>query len=400
MLKSTSVFVMLHLSLIFAGFMIGGFSTSLPLIQGEFLFSDTEMGFLGSLNLWGMMIGALVFGVVADRIGRKKLIIMALFVGAVMNSLIFFANDFAVFALLRLLTGVGIGAITPLSASLLSEYLTAKTRTFMLTILMTGIPIGQLLVATTGIIILDFLPWRFLFLFSLVACLLLPLMMRYLPETLSKAGDKKTTLAEAGEALDSAEDNAGLFVGKRLRNLLLLFVVFFCNLYVFYGVSTWLPGLMAIQGFALVSGLIFLVAFLVGNISLPIFAGSLINRLGYKKIMFIAYIILVTMIFLLSLGIDGVWGFPLVFLIGGSVGVVQNMVVAIAPNFFPSRLRGSAIGICSAGSRVGSALAPIIVGFLIAWQLQPAGIFLTFIIPAIIAMIALLLTCPFNQRNI
>ena len=383
-MKKFLVFMMLHLSLIFSGFLIGSFSVSLPLIMSELGFSDAQMGILGSSNLWGMMIGALSFGFLADRLGRKRLIIISFAMAVLINGMIFFISSYSLFIILRFTTGIGIGAITPLTVSLLSEYFSEQRRTMLLTTLMTGIPIGQLIVALSSMIILESFHWRLLFLMGMFGLLLILLMMLLLPETLPVAAIK--------------QKQEQLFQRKYLRNLIPLCLVFFSNLYVFYGVTIWLPGLMAIQGVALISGILFLAVFLVGNISIPILAGGISERWGYKKVMSFFYLGLIVMIALLSQGHDGALNFLFVFLVGGCVGVAQNMIVAISPRFFPAHMRGSAIGLCSACSRIGSAVAPIIVGFLVTAQMLPGQIFMTFIIPAIIGMIGMLSTCSLRVK--
>jgi len=184
---------------------------------------------------------------------------------------------------------------------------------------------------------------------------------------------------------------------KYIRNTIVLCVAFFCNLYVFYGVSTWLPGLMMERGHAVLSGVAFLAVFLAGNISVAVLAGRLADTIGAKKVMGFFYICLVVMIVLLSMEVEGLLVYVFVFLVGGSVGVAQNMTVAITPQFFPIAFRGTIVGLCSASSRVGSAIAPIVVGILMQQQMGVNGIFLTFTIPAVIGMVAILQTRSCNE---
>ena len=407
-----SVFLLLHSSLVLAGYGVGVYGVTLTSMRAELLFHDAEIGFLASANLWGMMIGAIVFGSISDRIGRKSMLLCALAITFIFNGLVFSSSGFVVFAALRFIAGVGVGAITPLAVSLLSEYSPRKNRTFLLTLLMTGIPTGQLMAAIMGLFFLTNQGWRFLYLLSFLGLGLIPLVLFFLPESMRfysiKADEsmmlkllRKTSLTESfseGDIYHVSAVNrqkisfALLNNRKYVRNTFVLCIAFFCNLYVFYGVSTWLPGLMMERGHAVLSGVTFLAVFLVGNISVAAVVGRFSDTLGAKKIMTLFYFCLVLMIVLLSMDVEGVWVFIFVFLVGGSVGVAQNMTVAITPQFFPIAFRGTIVGLCSASSRVGSAIAPIVVGVLMQQQMGVNAIFLTFTIPAVIGMVAILQT--------
>ena len=407
-----SVFLLLHSSLVLAGYGVGVYGVTLTSMRAELSFHDAEIGFLGSTNLWGMMIGALLFGGISDRIGRKNMLLGALGITFVFNGLIFFSSSFVTFAMLRFVAGVGVGAITPLAVSLLSEYSPRQNRTFLLTLLMTGIPTGQLITAMIGLVFLTNQGWRFLYLLSFFGLGLIPLVLFFLPESmrfflvkehkckilhfLRKVNPTESFFHEDIYQVSAVNRQkisfALLFDRKYIRNTFVLCVAFFCNLYVFYGVSTWLPGLMMERGHAVLSGVTFLAVFLVGNISVAAIVGRFADALETKKIMSFFYLCLVMMIVLLSIDIEGIWLFIFVFLVGGSVGVAQNMTVAITPQFFPVAFRGTIVGLCSASSRVGSAIAPIVVGLLMQQQMGVSGIFLTFTIPALIGMMAILQT--------
>ena len=407
-----SVFLLLHSALVLAGYVVGVYGVTLTSMRADLLFQDAEIGFLASTNLWGMMIGALVFGSISDRIGRKGMFLCSLTITFIFNGFIFLNSYFIIFAILRFVAGIGIGALTPLSVSLLSEYSPRKNRTFLLALLMTGIPTGQLIAAMMGLVFLTNQGWRFLYLLSFLGLGLIPPVLFFLPEsmrfylTMKQKGKVCLFLHRVNPDLSFSQDEeyqisevnrqkisfSVLFDKKYIRNTVVLCFAFFCNLYVFYGVSTWLPGLMMERGHAVLSGVTFLVVFLAGNISVAVLAGRFADRIGAKKVMCFFYICLMVMIVLLSLEVEGALVYVFVFLVGGSVGVAQNMTVAITPQFFPIAFRGTIVGLCSASSRVGSAIAPIVVGILMQQQMGVNGIFLTFTIPALIGMVAILQT--------
>jgi len=403
------IFCILYSSFIVSGFALGAYSVTLSSIRLDFSLSEAQSGFLASSALFGMMVGALFLGMISDHIGRKITLWSAIAIFSVSNGLVGFVGSYWVFALLRFIAGVGVGALTPLCVSLLSEFSPKSRRTFLITLLMTGMPLGQLLVAASGIVFLDLFGWRFIYLLSFLGLSILPLVSVHLPESMkfyiaSHKIDKITNFLAKATTFVSSPDysydiNAinkektsiiTLFTGKYIRNSIALSLVFFCNMYVFYGVSTWLPALMSNQGHTIVSGLAFLSIFLLGNILTAPAIGYFVDKFGYKSLMSIFYVIMAIVIVLFSFRLVEHAQFIFVFLIGGCIGVGQNTVLAIIPQFYTVAQRGTAIGAFSACSRVGSFIAPAVVGVMLSNNFGINFVFLFFAIPAVIGLLAIL----------
>ncbi|MCL2024622.1 MAG: MFS transporter [Coriobacteriia bacterium] len=407
-----TVFLLLFSSQLLAGYGIGSYSVTLTSIQAELGFADAQVGFLASAALFGMVIGALVLGFSSDRLGRKKLIVVGITILSIFNGLIIVVDGMTSFLLLRFIAGFGIGAMTPLCVSLMSEYSPAAKRTFLITLMMTGVPFGQFLASLSGTLLLESVGWRAVYVASFAGLALVPFLVLLLPDSMKsyvERGDvtRITYLLEriAPKLAPSDDDHyvldaenrqkalpRTLFSRTYVRNTLVICLMFFCNLYVFYGVSTWLPGLMAIQGHELRSSLMFLSVFLLGNLLAAPVAGLCADRFGYKRVMGIFYVTLVIAIVLLSVGTGGFTPYVLVFIAGGSVGTAHNMTLAITPRFYPLSLRGTAIGLGSACSRVGSAIAPTLVGVMLSFGTQANVIFLTFAVPALLGLVAVMST--------
>jgi AAHS family benzoate transporter-like MFS transporter len=275
-----------------------------------------------------------------------------------------------------------------------------------------GMPFGQFFSSLAGIAFLDGFGWRFLYLLSFFGLALLPPVYLFLPESMKFYIDRddgprvRLFLGRAAPGFGLSPDDVfemapahradpsmgALFSRKYIRNTAALSLAFFCNLYVFYGVSTWLPGLMAAQGYALRSSLAFLSAFLIGNVLTAAVAGLYADGVGYRKMLGFFYVTLAVTIALLSIGFGGLAPYILVFIAGGCVGVGQNMALAITPRFYPIALRGTVIGLCSACSRVGSGVAPVVIGLMLSLHMQLNLIFLSFVVPALFGLAAVLST--------
>lgn len=406
------VFVLLLLALLFDGYDMGIYGVTLPSIMKELNLTPTQTGLLASAGMFGMMFGALLFGSLSDIIGRKKVIIIGILTYSVFNGIVAFIHSASVFAVVRFIAGMGMGALTPVVISLLSEYTPKANRTLLLTLVMVGIPGGQLLASLTGVAFLESLGWRVLYLLTLVALVVVAFVVTHVPESMKFYVPKQETntikkvLAKANPEFEQTDEDVyelsvvnrqkasvfSLFKAGYARNTILVWITFFCNLYLFFGVSTWLPKLMTMLGYPLKSSVVFLAVFLLGGVLTTPVVGWLGDKYGYKKVMPVLYIMAAVLVSLLSTGMSMGIFYVLLFFAGCAVSMVQSLTLAAAPDFYPIAFRGTAMGWGSAVSRLGSAIAPTVVGILLTAKVPVNIVFLTFIIPAVIACIAILLT--------
>lgn len=397
---------------IFDGYDMGVNGVTLPLVMKELGLTATQVGLLASVAMVGMMLGASLFGSLADIIGRKKVIIIGIFIYSIFNGIVGFVHSASVFAVVRFIAGLGMGAITPVIVSLLSEFSPKANRTFLLTLVVIGVPIGQLCASLAGVAFLNAQGWRVFYYAAFISLIAVFFIVAHVPESMKfyvakgKTDTIRKILSKTNpEFVFSDEDVyvvsdlnskkvsiCSLFGKDYARNTILIWIAFFCNLYLYFGVSTWLPKLMTIMGYTLTSSIVFLAIFLIGGIALGPFIGMLGDKFGYKKVMPLLYIASAILISLLSFKSSTVVFYILLFLAGAAVSSVQNLTLAVAPEFYPISIRGTAVGWGSAISRLGSATAPIIIGVLIQAKFSMTTVFESFIIPAIIGCIAILLT--------
>lgn len=406
------VFILLLSALIFDGYDMGIYGVTLTSIMADMGISPTQTGLLASAGMYGMMFGALFFGMLSDVIGRKKVIIIGIFIYSLFNAAVALISNYWVFVIVRFIAGMGMGAITPVVISLLSEYTPKANRTLLLTMVMIGIPLGQLISATVGVAFLEPLGWKALYLFTLIALFVVVFVMSHVPDSMRfyvPRGETKTikkVLAKANPEFEQTDNDiyeisqtnnqkasvASLFKAGYARNTIFLWIVFFCNLYLFFGVSTWLPKLMTMLGYPLKSSVVFLAVFLLGGVLTTPIVGRLGDKYGYKKIMPVLYLLCAISISLLSFKLNMMVFYAVLFLAGCGVTLIQSITLAAAPDFYPIAFRGTAMGWGSAVSRLGSAVAPTVVGVLLQALVPVNIVFLTFIIPAVVGCIAILLT--------
>lgn len=406
------VFVLLLLALIFDGYDMGIYGVTLPSIMTDIGINPTQTGLLASAGMYGMMLGALFFGMLSDIIGRKKVIIIGIFIYSIFNAIVVLIDSYASFAVVRFIGGMGMGAITPVVMTLLSEYTPRANRTLLLSLVMIGVPLGQLLSSLAGVVLLEPMGWRFLYLVTLIALVIVGFVVTHVPDSMKfyvPRNDVKTikkVLTKANPEFVQSESDVyelsvtnkqkasvtSLFKAGYARNTIFVWIAFFCNLYLFFGVSVWLPKLMTMLGYSLTSSVTFLAVFLLGGVLTTPIVGWLGDRYGYKKVMPFLYLLCAITISLLSFKLDMIIFYAVLFLAGCGVSLIQVITLSAAPDFYPIAFRGTAMGWGSAFSRLGSAVAPTVVGVLLSANIPVNIVFLTFIIPAVVGTIAILMT--------
>jgi AAHS family benzoate transporter-like MFS transporter len=251
------VMALCALLLIFDGYDLFIYGVVLPSIMQEWGLTPLQAGALGSYALFGMMFGALAFGTLADRIGRKKgiAICFALFSSAtIING---FASNPTEFGICRFLAGLGCGGLMPNAVALMNEYAPKRLRSTLVAIMFSGYSVGGMLAAGVGIYMLPRFGWEAMFFAAAVPLLLLPLILWKLPESvgfLLRQGRHEQARAvlqkiqpdlhiDAADQLHMSDSKgAGVAVfelfrdGRALRTLCLWLAFFCCLLMV---VTTW-----------------------------------------------------------------------------------------------------------------------------------------------------------------
>src|SRR6266478_1371356 len=234
-----------------------------PALAKEWGLTKGALGPVFSAGLFGLMIGALVFGPLADRVGRKKIIILstlAFGVGALVTA---FVQDVNTLLAIRFLTGLGLGGAMPNAIAMTSEFNPRRRRATMVMIMFCGFSVGAALGGFLAAALIPHLGWRSVFVVGGVAPLLLvPILALQLPESVrflaltGRANERvaqllgfiapKAALAPATQFVIHEPELAGipvlhLFKEGRTPVTLLLWVVFFMSLLDLYFLSNWLP---------------------------------------------------------------------------------------------------------------------------------------------------------------
>ncbi|MFB6749602.1 MFS transporter [Streptomyces sp. NPDC056353] len=341
-----------------------------------------QAGDLGSYATFGMLVGALAAGTIADRIGRKKLMVSCVALFSLASGLCAIAGSVAVFGLGRTLAGIGLGGLLPTAISMVSDYAPRGRAAITIGLLMTAHHAGGILSAYVALWIVEPLGWRSAFWVCVMPLLFVPVLLRFLPESLGflvaqgRTEEARTLAGRYDVELPAApadkpagarwENLANLFRGREWIQTLLYWLASFGGLLLVYGVATWLPTLMRGEGYELGSALTFVVLFNLGGIVGMLVAGRASDRFGAPRISAIWFAVTACGVFLLSVHMPLAVTFVVVFLTGVFLNSAQTMIYATVSIGSAPANRATAVGWTSGMGRFGAVFGPWLGGQLLA----------------------------------
>jgi MFS transporter, AAHS family, 4-hydroxybenzoate transporter len=381
-----------------------------PALAKEWGLTKGALGPVFSAGLFGLMIGALLFGPLADRIGRKKIIIfstLAFGLGALVTA---FVQDVNTLLAIRFLTGLGLGGAMPNAVAMTSEFNPRRRRATMVMIMFCGFSVGAALGGLLAAALIPQFGWRSVFLVGGVAPLLLvPILALRLPESVrflaltGSANERvaqllgsispKAAFAPATQFVIHEPGLAGipvlhLFKSGRTLVTLLLWVVFFMSLLDLYFLSNWLPTVLndlgASVSAAAAIGSMLQVGGVVGTFAL----GSIIDRFSFRALALVYFIAVFAVGAIGQLGHSVVFVTMAIFATGFCIVGGQIAANALAAGFYPTSVRATGVGWALGIGRVGSIAGPLIGGALLTAKWSTASVFAAAALAALCAAIA------------
>jgi MFS transporter, AAHS family, 4-hydroxybenzoate transporter len=362
-----------------------------------------------SAALAGLALGAFGFGILADRVGRKAVLIGATACFGVFTICTALAPTFNVLLVFRFLAGLGLGGAMPSFISLTSEYCPRRLRAVIVALLWAGFPLGGFVGGLLASWIIPAYGWHAVFWVGGVLPLLVCVVLVFaLPESIGflvESGAPAPRIASllrrlfpvADVPLDAAfvlnEERAHgvpvvqLFAAGRAIGTALLWISFFVAFMMLVTNSAWAPTLLKREGFDIRNASLAMAMFNLGSVIATCFVGLLIARAGAAIILPVAMLGSAVSMALVGYAAPSVGTVILlqalfgVFMGGGSSGLI-----ALAAIYYPTAIRSTGVGWAMGMGRVGSFTGPLAVGSLVAFGLSTAGIFVAIALPALLAV--------------
>jgi AAHS family 4-hydroxybenzoate transporter-like MFS transporter len=417
------ILVLVGLTVVMDGFDVQAMGFVAPAIIKEWGISKAELGPVFGAGLFGMLVGSLTLSVLADKIGRRPVLL---------GSSIFFAGCMLATAwtttitelqLIRFVTGLGLGAIMPNAMALVGEYSPRRSRVTLMMLVSCGFTVGAVLGGLLSAVMIPAFGWRSVFYLGAALPLVMTVLMYlHVPESLQflvLKGRRLDTVADSlrqiapsvqidrntryvvAEAKQSGAPVSELFRHGRAGVTVLLWVVNFMNLLNLYFLSNWLPTIATSAGLSTQTAVLVGTALQVGGVVGTVLMGPIIDRVGFYKLLIPSFVLAAVTIALI--GQPGI-SLPMLFLVVVITGFCivggQPAVNALAATFYPTTLRSTGIGWSLGVGRIGSIVGPVVGGELIRRNWTNSEIFLAVAVPAVVsAVMLLLMVMTMRQRT-
>lgn len=356
-------------------------------MAAAFSLEKMHMGWVFSAGILGLLPGAFVGGWLADRIGRKRVLMGSVALFGLFSLATASAWDFSSLMAARCLTGVGLGAALPNLIALTSEVAGPRLRGSAVSMMYCGVPLGAALAATIGIAGFSG-GWQVVFYVGgLVPLVIVPLLGLYLPE--SAVFRLRQSQAEQPGNAARVSVLQGLFGNGSVTATLLLWVSYFFTLMVVYILINWLPSLLVGQGFTGKQASWVMFALQIGAAVGTLLLGVLMDRLPAWALATLIYLGLLAS--LTALGLSSqienmlIAGFVAGFFATGG----QCVLYALAPQFYRTEVRATGVGSAVAVGRLGAMSGPLVAGQMLAMGTGAAGVMLASAPGIVIAALAM-----------
>lgn len=371
------------------GFDLQAAGIAAPHIALEFGLSAVQLGWFFSAGLIGLLPGALFGGWLADRLGRKQVLIAAVLLFGLFSLLTAYADSYSGLLLARLATGLGLGAALPILIALSSEVAGAGLKSTVVSLTYCGVPLGGATAALMGVLGVGE-DWRLIFYMGGLAPILLAgLLARYL-------GGAPVARRDSASGRGSAVD--GLFAQGRATATLLIWLSSFFTLAVLYMLLNWLPSLLVVLGYDQVQAGYVQVLFNLGGAAGSILTGRLMDRASPVLVVLCTY--LGMLVALAALGL--VQRFDLLLLAGAAAGFCaiggQLVLYALAPMLYPADIRATGVGATVAVGRLGSMAGPLVAGQILALGMGGSAVLFA-AAPGLLLSAGMALTLMRGQRR-
>ena len=406
------------LVLCFVTVAMDGFDTAIigfiasDLVQ-EWGVQKSDLGPVMSAALVGLAVGALTAGPMADRIGRKKVLVLSILVFGGFSLITAFATSLTQLTILRFLTGLGLGAAMPNAATLMSEYAPERRRALLVNLMFVGFPIGSSMGGFISAWLIPHYGWQSVLILGGVMPLALAVALIFLlPESARYLAVKNQpqqqiarilrriaplpdntyfVLQEAGQVKEQSALGV-IFSPRYLVGTIMLCLTYFMGLLIFYLLTSWLPLLIRETGAPLSQASVITALFPLGGGIGVLVLGALMDKINPNKVVAVGYLLTGVFVCLVgfstsSLVLMGV----MVFIAGTIMNGAQSSMPALAAGFYPTQGRATGVAWMLGLGRFGGILGAFSGAFLMQAELSFKTIFALLAIPAVLSAIALMI---------
>lgn len=405
--------------IVFLGFVVialDGFDIAImgfiaPSLKQEWGIAHYELGFIISAALIGLALGAMLSGPLADRMGRKKIIVNSVFFFGFWTIATAFSHSVEQMVFFRFMTGLGLGAAMPNISTLVSEYAPERRRSFLITLIFCGFTFGAAVGGFTASWLIPAYGWHALMaLGGILPLLFAPVLIIWLPESVRFLVIRRAPAARVRAILqrlwpehigDDAEfvmpaqapgkSAARIVLSREYRfGSIMLWLTYFMGLFLVYLLGSWLPTLVKEVGLSVTQAAIMTAIYQAGGTIGSLFAGWLMDRISPHLALGIIYA--GGGLFTVAIGFADT-SFVLICLLafgsGGCLCGANTGMNALSARYYPTEARATGSSWMHGVGRLGAILSAFAGAEMIALNLSFSSVFMLLGIPAAVTVAAL-----------
>jgi MFS transporter, putative metabolite:H+ symporter len=420
-----TVTAFLGVAIFFDGFDALTTAYVLPVLIREWHIAPANIGWLISITNIGQALGALLFGWLAERIGRVRTAQITIALYAVMSLVCAFTSNYQELFICRFFEGLGIGGEIPVASTYISEILRADRRGGSFLSYQIIFPVGLLGAGIIGAIVVPNLGWQWMFIIGAIPAFISLVLRRYCPESprwLAQQG----RLEEAEKVMAAIERKVSrdgrdklppivpiatpalgdrtrwqeLFQGPYLRRTLIVWVLWASTYLVSQGLQSWIPTLYReVYNLSLQQALNYAVAAPVGTVIGAFFCAILIDRTGRRWWFIGAYTLLVCgLLWLWLVGAATAFGMMLGYAFCTLwTGSVSMSIFLYTAEIYPTRMRALGISWATFWLRLAATVGPVLVGFVLPVY-HIGGVFFLFSMITCLGLVAAIFMTETTKR--
>jgi MFS transporter, putative metabolite:H+ symporter len=385
--------VIVGIATFFDAYTVLAIAFAMPSLVSEWKLTPTEVGLIISAGYLGQLFGAVIFGSIAERIGRLRTLFITIVLFVSMDISCLFAWSAASMVAFRFLQGVGTGGEVPVASAYINEFIGAEKRGRFFLLYEVIFPVGLMFAGMAGYFLVPIYGWKAMFIVGLVPSVLTIPLRWFMPES-PRWLASKGRIAEADAVVKALEDNATrrgaalaqpvmrpidhratarsdwreLFKGIYLKRTLMIWVLWVCVYMINNGLITWLPTLykgvfhLSLQtslGYGWITSSVGVIASIV--------CALLIDKVGRKRWYATAFL-LVTVPLLTLTWLGATSATEVLILATATYAILQTIAFSLylySAELYPTRLRCVGTGFGSAWLRAGSSIGPMLVGVIV-----------------------------------
>lgn len=382
--KQRKLLLSAGLSWLFDAMDVGMVSFVVAALAKDWSLGPEQVGLLTSMNSIGMAAGAAAAGILADKYGRKAVLLWTLLIFSIASGLSALATGFAVLCALRFVTGFGLGGELPVASTLVSESVPAKERGRAVVLLESFWALGWIAAAVIAYFVIPEYGWRTAFAIGALPALYALYLRRAIDDSPRFAEIRR-------QPVPLSKRFASVWSKEYRRSTIMLWILWFTVVFSYYGMFLWLPSVMVIKGFSLVQSFQYVLIMTLAQLPGYFTAAYFIEKFGRKFVL---------VVYLVFTAASAAWfgnadtegmllaaGICLSFFNLGAWGGMY----AYTPELYPTSVRSTGAGLATSFGRIGGVIAPLLVGFLVGGEVSISAIFMLFFVTILVGAAAVLL---------